>query len=117
MRYADGYRPAKLRWSREGWLHKPTQEVATDDDPRVPRTIEASKTQRDWCLTGSQADIESGYYRRDLDMSTAGNAQPTYTATWHPLDGPEQVLTRGSGADAYDACVRHYQAGARRGSR
>lgn len=100
----------KLRWRRENWLHKPTQEVVDDSDPRVPRTVDASKKQRKtWYLIGSQADVDSGYYRRDMDMETATAAEPTYAATWNPKNGPVEVLLRGSTHHAYLACVRHYQ--------
>jgi hypothetical protein len=82
MRYAKGHGLRKLSWSREKWLYRPTQEVMDNSDPRVPRTVDAAKKQRDrWALIGSQANIEGGYYRGDLDMSTAREAQPTFTAT------------------------------------
>jgi hypothetical protein len=51
-----------------------------------------------------------GHYRREMDVETATAAEPTYTATWHPRNGPAQVLIRGSSGQAYWACVRHYQA-------
>ena len=99
----------KLRWSREKWLHKPTQEVVDSSDARVPRTIDAAKKQRNiWYMIGSQANVEGGYYRRDMDMDTA--ADPIYTATWNPKNAPAELLTRGTGDHAYFACVRHYQA-------
>lgn len=74
---AQGRAPAKLSWSRDAWLHKPTQEVVSDGDPRVPRTIAAAKKQRDWLLVGSQANVDDGFYRRDMDMSTRRADQPT----------------------------------------
>ena len=61
-------------------------------------------------LIGSQANIEGGYYRREMDMGTATAAQPTYTATWHPNTGPVMTLARANGDKAYWACVKHYQA-------
>jgi hypothetical protein len=104
-------RAPKLRWSRENWLHKPTQEVVDDSDPRVPRTVDASKKQRKtWYMMGSQANVDGGHYRREMDVETATAAEPTYTATWHPRNGPAKVLIRGSSGQAYWACVRHYQA-------
>jgi hypothetical protein len=109
--HSDESRVPKLRWSRENWLHKPTQEVVDDSDPRVPRTVDASKKQRKtWYMMGSQANVDGGYYRREMDVETATAAQPTYTATWHPRNGPAEVLIRGSSGQAYWACVRHYQA-------
>jgi hypothetical protein len=108
---SDESRVPKLRWSRENWLHKPTQEVVDDSDPRVPRTVDASKKQRKtWYLMGSQANVDGGYYRREMDVETGTAAEPTYTATWHPRNGPAEVLIRGSGGQVYWACVRHYQA-------
>lgn len=104
------FRPPKLRWSREKWLYKPTQEVVDDDDPRVPRTIDESKKHRKtWYMVGSQADVVGGHYRRDIVPNTTGDVEPRYTATWHPDGGAAEVLVRGSGAQAYSACVRHYQ--------
>ena len=76
----------------------------------MPHTVAASKKQRDWMLIGNQANIEGRYYRGDLDMGTARAAKPTYTATWHPNNGPVVTLARGSGEKVYKACVRHYQA-------
>ena len=105
-----GHRPPKLSWSREKWLHHPTQEVVDNSDPRVPQTVDASTKQRDWMLIGSQANIEGGYYRRDLDLGTARAAQPTFTATWHTNNGLVVTLARGSGEKVYKACVWHYQA-------
>jgi hypothetical protein len=82
MRHAKGYEPPDLSWSRETWLHRPTREVVLNSNPRVPQTIDAAKKQRKtWLLIGSQANIEGGYYRRDMDMGTATAEQPTYTAT------------------------------------
>lgn len=100
----------KLKWSREGWLHKSTHEVAPHDDPRVPRTVDEMKKDRDWCLIASQADVKDGFYRRELDDRTPIGAQPTYTATWHPVNGPVQTLAaRASSNQAYQACVRHHR--------
>lgn len=105
------FRVPKLRWNRENWLHKPTQEVVDDSDPRVPGTVDASKKQRKtWYLMGSQANVDGGYYRREMDVDTATAAEPTYTATWHPRNVPAEVLIRGSSGQTYWACVRHYQA-------
>jgi len=82
-----------------------------DSDPRVPRTVEAAKKQRKvWLPIGSQANTDGGYYRRDLDMNTAKSAPPTFTATWHPTNGPMSTLARASVDHAYYACVRHCQA-------
>ena len=104
-------RVPKLRWSREKWLHKPTQEVVDNSDPRVPRTNDAAaKQDRIWYKIGQQANVDGGYYRNEMDMDTAAAAKPTYTATWHPKNGPAEVLTRGTFGQAYWACVRHYQA-------
>ena len=77
----------KLSWSREYWLHHPTQQRVPNEDPRVPKTIDAAKKAHDWFLIGSQADIADGFYRRDLDMSTSADAKPLYFATWHPSGG------------------------------
>lgn len=109
MRYANGHGPAKLRWSRDGWLHKPSQVLVPDGDPRAPQTIAEAKTRHDWCLTGSQADVKDGHYRRDIILSTGQEDQPTYVATWHSRAESEIVLLRGTGAKAYKACVDHYQ--------
>lgn len=101
---------AKLKWSREGWLHKDTHEVAPDGDPRVPRTVDQAKKDRTWYLVGSQADVAGGYYRREVDEGTSLGAPPTYTASWHPDNCPIQTLaTNASSNQAYQACVRHYQ--------
>ncbi|WP_155765882.1 hypothetical protein [Mycobacterium colombiense] len=109
--HSDESRVPKLRWSRENWLHKPTQEVADNSDPRVPRTVDAAKKQsKIWYLIGSQANVDGGCYRREMDMNTAAAGEPTYTATWNPINGPAELLTRGTGGQAYWACVRHYQA-------
>jgi hypothetical protein len=43
MRYAMGYGPRKLSRSRDKWLHRTTQELLDNDDPRVPRTIDEGK--------------------------------------------------------------------------
>jgi hypothetical protein len=112
MRYAKGYGPRKLRWSREKWLHRPTQEVVDGSDPRVPQTVdESKKRRREWLMILSHAtNVEQGYYRREMDMSTRGAAEPTFTATWHPNNGPVVPLFRGSDGDVYWACVRHFQA-------
>jgi len=111
MRYAKGYGPRKLSWSREKWLHRSTQEVVDNDDPRVPPTVDQAKKQRrTWLLILSRSTIEQGYYRREIDMSTARAAEPTFTATWHPNNGPVVTLVRGSDGDSYWACVRHFQA-------
>jgi hypothetical protein len=107
----NGFRGPKLRWSREKWLHKPTQEVVDNSDPRVPRTIDAAKKQsKIWYPIGNQANVDGGYYRRDMDMDTGAAAEPTYTATWNPKNSPAELLTQGTGGQAYWACVRHYQA-------
>jgi hypothetical protein len=102
MRYAEGHgsRPRKLSWSREKWLHRPTQEVVDNSDPR----------SRTWLLIGTQANIEQGYYRRELDMNTARSAEPTFVATWHPNNGPVVTLVRAHEHVAYLAHVRHFQA-------
>jgi hypothetical protein len=103
--------PAKLSWSRDKWLHRPTQEVVDNDDPRVPQTVdEMKKRRREWLLIISHATIKQGYYRREMDMSTASAAEPTFTATWHPKNGAVLRLVRGTGGKAYSACVRHFQA-------
>lgn len=100
----------KLKWTREGWLHKGTHEVAPDGDPRVPRTVDEAKKERNWCLVGSQADGLGGFYRREVDEGTPLGVQPTYTATWHPTNGPVQTLAaHASSNQAYQACVRHHQ--------
>ena len=39
-------------------------------------------------------------------MGTARAAKPTYTATWHPNNGPVETLARGSAGQTYLACVR-----------
>jgi hypothetical protein len=107
----NGFTVPKLRWSREKWLHKPTQEVVDNSDPRVPRTVDAAKKQsKIWYKIGSQANVDGGYYRSVMDMDTAAAAKPTYMATWNPKNGPAELLTRGTGGQAYWACVRHYQA-------
>ena len=78
---------------------------------RAPQTVDAAKKQRDhWLLTGNQANIEGGYYRGDLDMSTARDARPMFIATWHPNIGPVETLARGGPEQAYLANLRHYQA-------
>jgi hypothetical protein len=88
--------------------------VVLGSDPRVPQTIAAAKKRRNvWLLIGSQANIEGGYYRRDMDMGTASAEQPTYTATWRPNVGDVVKLVRASGDKAYDECVRHCQANCR----
>lgn len=102
----------KLSWSREYWLHHPTQQRVPNEDPRVPKTIDAAKKAHDWFLIGSQADIADGFYRRDLDMSTSADAKPLYFATWHPSGGRVVDLVRAGGREAYQACVRHYYGGA-----
>lgn len=100
---------SKLSWSREKWLHRPTLEEVDDSDPRVPQTIDQAKKQRDlWLLTGSQANVEGGYYRRDMETETAAAERPTYIATWQPDNGDSETLVRGSGDEAYTACVKHY---------
>lgn len=112
-RYAEGYGPQqhKLSWSREKWLHWPTQELVDDSDGRTPRTVDQMKKQaRTWHLVLSRATIEQGYYRREMDMSTARETEPTIVATWHPNNGPVVTLTRGHGLAAYKACVQHFQA-------
>jgi hypothetical protein len=43
-------------------------------------------------------------------MSTSTADDPTFTATWNPINGPAELLVRGSGGQAYQACVRHYYA-------
>ena len=58
-----------------------------------------------WLLIGSQAEIEQGYYRREMDMATTSAAQPTYTATWHPINEPVETLVRGDAGDVYWACA------------
>jgi hypothetical protein len=104
-------RAPKLRWSRESWLYKPTGEVVDHSDPRVPRTVDASKKQsKIWYRMGSQADAEDGYYRREMDVDTATATEPMYTAVWHPRNGAAELLVRGNGSQAYLACVRHHQA-------
>ena len=101
----------QLSWSRDRWLYRPTLEEVDDRDPRVPRSIDAAKKHRHlWLLTGSQANVDEGFYRRDMDMDTAGSTQPTYVATWQPHNGDAKTLVRGTGDDAYKACVKHYQA-------
>jgi hypothetical protein len=106
-----GFRVPKLRWSREKWLHKPTQDLVDNSDPRVPRTTDAAKKQsKIWYLIGSQANVDGGYYRRAMDMDTAAAPEPTYTATWNAINSPTELLTRGTAGQAYWACVRHYQA-------
>ena len=107
----SGFRAPKLRWSREKWLHKPTQELVDNSDPRVPRTTDAAKKQsKIWYLIGSQANVDGGYYRRDMDMDTAAAAEPTFTATWNAINSPAELLTRGTAGRAYWECVRHHQA-------
>lgn len=104
-------RAPRLRWSREKWLHKPTQEIVDNSDPRVPRTNdEARKQRKTWYKTGNQANADDGHYRAEMDMETATAAEPTYTATWHPSNGPAELLIRGNGGQVYWACVRHHQA-------
>lgn len=111
MEYAKGYGPRKLSWSRDKWLHRPTQTLVDNDDPRVPQTVDGAKKQRrTWLLISSHATIEQGYYRREMDVSTARAAEPTFTATWHPKNGAVVTLTRASDHIAYEACVRHFQA-------
>jgi hypothetical protein len=111
MRYAKGYGPRKLRWSREKWIHRPTQEVVGNSDPRVPQTVdEMKKRRREWRLILSHSTIEQGYYRREMDMSTGRAAEPTFTGTWHPNNGPVVTLVRASDSEVYWACVRHFQA-------
>lgn len=100
----------KLRWSREKYLNKETQELADYSDPRVPKTNAAMTRQRTWHIVGSQANVEGGYYRRDLDMSTSTLPEMTYEASWNPTNGPREVILRGSGGQTYTACVKHYQA-------
>jgi len=106
-------KPPKLRWSRTKWLHRPTQEVVDNDDPRVPRTVDdKKKRRREWLEIDGRGDAKDGYYRMDMDMdmATARAAEPTYAATWHPNHGPVEELLRGTGSQAYWACVRHNQA-------
>lgn len=96
-RCAEGYgsRQQKLSWSREKWLHRPTQEVVDDSDARTPRTVDQMKKQvSTWYLVLSHATIEQGYYRREMDMSTARETESTIVATWHPNNGPVVTLTR-----------------------
>jgi hypothetical protein len=101
----------KLRWSREKWLHKPTQEIVDNSDPRVPRTIdESKKVSKIWYMMGSQTNTGDGFYRRDMDTATTTAADPTYVATWHAPNDAVVELIRGNGGDAYWACVRHHQA-------
>ena len=78
---------------------------------RVPQTVdEAKRRKRVWLMTASEASITGlGYYRREMDMRTARSAEPTYTATWHPINGAVVNLARASNDQAYYACVRHYQ--------
>lgn len=88
-----------------------TQEVMDNNDPRAPQTVAAAEKQCDrWLLIGNQANIEGGFYRGDLDMSTARAARPTFIATWHPNTGPVEMLARGGPEQAYLANLRHYQA-------
>jgi len=110
--YAGGYRPQqrKLSWSREKWLHWPTQEVVDGSDERTPRTVDQMKKQsKTWHLALSQATIEQGYYRREMDMNTAMDTQPTIVGTWHPNNGPVVQVARGRGIAVYKACVEHFQ--------
>jgi hypothetical protein len=82
-----------------------------NDDPRVPRTVdEGKKRRREWLLILSHATIKQGYYRREIDMSTARAVEPTFTATWHPNKGPAVILVRAHDREAYEVCVRHFQA-------
>ena len=108
MRYPNGY---KLSWSRDKWLHRPTQEVVDNNDRRVPQTVDQMKRRRhEWLLIVVHATIEQGYYWREMDMSTGRAAEPTFTATWHPKNGPVVTLARAHDLEAYFACVRHFQA-------
>jgi tRNA(Arg) A34 adenosine deaminase TadA len=108
MRYPNGY---KLSWSRDKWLHRPTQELVDNEDPRVPRTVdEMKRRRREWLVILSHATINQGYYRREVDMSTARAVEPTFTATWHANGGPVVTLVRAHDREAYEVCVRHFQA-------
>lgn len=101
----------KLSWRWGRWLYRPTQEIVDNDDPRVPKTVaEAKKQRRTWQLIEIQGYGAGGHYWRRMDMSTSWAAQPTFTATWHPDNGPPVELARASDHDAYYACVRHHQA-------
>ncbi|BBX24034.1 hypothetical protein MTER_34450 [Mycolicibacter terrae] len=111
-RYAAGYgpKPRKLSWTKGKWLHRPTLEVVDDSDPRTPRTVDESKRQRNtWHLVLDEAVIEQGYYRREMDMSTAADPEPTIVATWNPNNGRAVTIIRAHGGVAYQACVRHFQ--------
>ncbi|MCV6962550.1 hypothetical protein H7J50_01775 [Mycobacterium intermedium] len=101
----------KLSWRWRRWLYRPTQEVVDNDDPRVPKTVaEAKKQRRTWQLIEIHWYGTGGHYWRRMDMSTLWAAQPTFTATWHPDNGPPAELARANDHDAYYACVRHHQA-------
>ena len=77
----------------------------------MPRTVDAAKKQsKIWYKIGSQANVDGGYYRSVMDMDTATAAKPTYMATWNPKNSPAELLIRGTGGQAYRACVRHHQA-------
>ena len=56
----------------------PPQDVVDNSDPRVPRTIDAAEQRASGLLIGSQANIEGGYYRREMDMGSPGRrSRPT----------------------------------------
>lgn len=72
MKYAKGYGPRKLSWSRDKWLRRPSQALVDNYDPRVPRTVDGAKKQRrTWLLILSHATIKQGYYHREMDPNTA----------------------------------------------
>jgi hypothetical protein len=111
MRYAKGYGPRKLRWTREKWLDRATKELVDGDDPRVPRTVAESKKRRaEWLLVLSRTtNVDQGHYRRVMDDSTRQTDEPTFDAAFYPKSGPPVLLCRGTSRDAYWACVRHFQ--------
>ena len=104
----DHAKAPRMKWTTKQWLHKPSQDLVEDGDPRIPRTsAEKKKYTTVWYPIDSQADVKEGYYRRDIIMETATSATPRYTATWHPVIGPVELLVRDSGPKAYAACVQH----------
>ena len=104
----DTAKAPKLKWTTKQWLHRPSQDRVEDGDPRIPRTVDERKKYANvWYPIDSQANVEGGYYRRDIVIETITSARPLYTATWHPVNGPVKLLLRDSGPKAYAACVQH----------